>query len=66
MNISITLRRGVIALAVLGTVFATTAFADPPFSTNESWSSCTEAPPQGPKGLTVPGVGAGTTRPTHP
>ncbi len=56
MNISITLRRGVIALAVLGTVFATTAFATPPFSTNESWSSCTEslcidAPPQGPKGL---------------
>lgn len=56
MNISITLRRGVIALAVLGTVFATTAFADPPFSTNENRSSCTEslcidAPPQGPKGL---------------
>jgi hypothetical protein len=46
----------VIAVAVLGAVFATTAFATPPFSTNESWSSCTQslcidAPPQGPQGF---------------
>ena len=56
MNIPIALRRAVIGGAVLGVVFAKTAFATPaataPFSTNESWSSCTEslcidAPPQG-------------------
>ena len=59
MNISIVLRRAIIGVAGLGVVFATTAFAangNPPFATNESWSSCTEslcidAPPQGPKGL---------------
>jgi hypothetical protein len=57
MNISITLRRSVVAVAALGLVFATTAFAangNPPYATNESWSSCTstlciDAPP-GPNG----------------
>ena len=59
MNISIALRRAVVAVAVLGMGFATTAFAangKPPYATNESWSSCTEslcidAPPEGPQGL---------------
>jgi hypothetical protein len=74
MNISIALRRAVIAVAVLGVVFATTAFATTPpgtapFSTNESWSSCTEslcidAPPQGPNGLD--GSGGGALGSMHP
>jgi hypothetical protein len=59
MNISIALRSALVAVAVLVMGFATTAFADndnPPFATNESWSSCTEslcidAPPEGPQGL---------------
>jgi hypothetical protein len=59
MNISTIIRRTVIGVAVLGLAFATTAFAasgNPPFSTNESWSSCSgslciDAPPQGPNGL---------------
>ena len=54
MNISIALRRAIIGVAGLGVVFATTAFADTPSSTNESFSSCSstlciDAPP-GPKG----------------
>ena len=59
MNISIVLRRAIIGVAGLGVVFATTAFAangNPPFATNESFSSCTstlciDAPPEGPTGL---------------
>jgi hypothetical protein len=59
MNISNALRRAVVAVAVLGMGFATTAFAangNPPYATNESWSSCSgslciDAPPQGPNGL---------------
>ena len=56
MNISIALRRAIIGVAGLGVVFATTAFADQPPSTNESFSSCSstlciDAPPEGPKGL---------------
>lgn len=59
MNISIALRRAIIGIAGLGVVFATTAFAangNPPFATNESFSSCSstlciDAPPQGPNGL---------------
>lgn len=72
MNISLALRRAIIGAAGLGVVFATTAFAangNPPFATNESWSSCTstlciDAPPQGPKGLDGSGGwGFGTTAP---
>jgi hypothetical protein len=72
VNISIAIRRAVIAVAGLGFVFATTAFAangQPPFATNESWSSCTEslcidAPPQGPNGLDGSGGwGFGATAP---
>ncbi|HVB82256.1 MAG TPA: hypothetical protein VNE82_20175 [Candidatus Binataceae bacterium] len=60
MNISIALRRAVVAAAVLAVGFATTAFAKPPTvihpPTNESWSSCSstlciDAPPEGPAGL---------------
>ena len=60
MNISIALRRAVVAGAVLAVGFATTAFAKPPTvihpPTNESWSSCSstlciDAPPEGPQGL---------------
>lgn len=56
MNISKTLCHAVMGIAVLGLVFATTAFAKGPFATNESWSSCNgslciDAPPEGPNGL---------------
>ena len=59
MNISVALRRAIIGVAGLGVVFATTAFAangNPPYATNESFSSCSstlciDAPPEGPNGL---------------
>lgn len=75
MNISIALRRTVIAAAALGLVFATTAFAKPPSppppaapTVNEAWSSCSstlciDAPP-GPNGEDGSGGwGFGTTAP---
>ena len=57
--------------AVPGAVFATTAFATPPFSTNESLSSCTQPSastlhPKVLRDLTVPGVGVGMPRTTNP